>query len=112
MENKFVTNMAKNHSAILRDRAILHGEDALDEQNEIIRELKKEERSLERKIIDLSDVSPNTTTSLQPAGEDFDAKAWARALHKAKVNLELLKAERKIAENVKKEFFTELKTTK
>lgn len=103
--NKFTKNLQASHKDIRGKRAELISSDAEDAQNDLVRELQQKKRDLERKLLNLEDLSPDTELSLKPTKGDFDAKSWVREVHKTKVELVLLEKELEIAEGTQSEYF-------
>jgi hypothetical protein len=80
----------------------------------MVQNLKKEKLSLQNKIAQMTDLSPEETTSLRPGGKNFDAASWAKNLHTAKMQLKLKQIELDEATAIYDEWFgnTEAKVTK
>ncbi len=73
------------------------------EQNALINDLERQKSSLEQKLEDLSDLSPDDTTSLK-FGKDFDAKKWVADVQDTKEQIEEVKFKLDIAKTTLKEF--------
>lgn len=104
--NKFTQNLKASHKDIIAKRAAILAEDAKDAQNDLITNLKKEVRLLETKLMNLEDLSPDTTITLRITPKDFDATQWVNELHNTKVQLSLKKIELDIATATYEEFFS------
>ena len=85
--NKFAEILNREHSSIRAARAINLAEEALYAQEEIIRGLEKGKREVMKSILDLQDLAPSTTISLDVVNGKFDAQHWATTLQKKKVEL-------------------------
>lgn len=108
MKNKFTTNLTLSNKGIKEKRASLLGDDAHDAQQDLVRELSSEVRDLERTIMNLEDLSPDSTTSLLPAKGGFDAKKWVVEMQESKVALKMKKVELNVAKATLAEYFTEI----
>lgn len=105
--NKFASILNREHGSIREARAINLAEEALYAQEEIIRELEKKTRNLNKIMLDLQDLAPSTTISLDVVNGKFDAATWATQLQATKVELLATTVELKIARETKADFFTE-----
>ena len=108
MKNKFTTNLTLSNKEIKGKRADLLSADASDAQQDLVRELSANVRDLERTIMNLEDLSPDSTTSLHPTKGSFDAKKWVEDMQEAKVQLKMSKIELKLAKETLEEYFTEI----
>ena len=104
--NKFTKNLSASNKEIKGKRAIMFGEDALAATTALVQREKSAERDISRTIMDLEDLSPNYTTSLNPVKSDFNAKQWVEDLWAAKVKLRLQKVKVSEAEDILKHLKT------
>lgn len=109
--NKFETLVGQNGNDVLKRRAEALATHAEIAQSAIVNKLKQEKTRLELEILNLTDLSPETTDSLRPGNKDWDANNWAKNLQKAKQDLYNVKIQLEIAEETYKEYFTELEPT-
>lgn len=56
-------------------------------------------------ISKLTDLAPDTSYSLKPGGDKFDAATWVEQLHKTKLKLSLKEIELKSAQEIVNEWF-------
>lgn len=103
--NKFEKNLTLSHKDIRGKRATAIAEDVKIAQEDIIRELSDSKRALNRKLLDLEDLSPDNELSLHPGRKDFNAKLWAKEVQDTKVALVLTDQKLKIAEETLAEYF-------
>jgi hypothetical protein len=103
--NKFVATVSASDANIKSTRAANLGELASIEASTLVQNLKREKLSLENKIANMTDLSPETTFSLRPGGENFDAAKWVKELHKATMELKLKVIELTAAEEIFNEWF-------
>ncbi len=103
--NKFEKNLTLSHKDIRGKRATAIAEDVKIAQEDIIRELSDNKRALNRKLLDLEDLSPDNELSLHPGRKDFNAKLWAKEVQDTKVALVLTEQKLKIAEETLAEYF-------
>ena len=103
--NKFIATVSASDAKIKLTRATNLGELASIETSALIQNLRREKLQLENKIANMSDLSPETTTSLRPGGEDFDAATWIKELHSATMELKLKNIELTTAEDIYNEWF-------
>jgi hypothetical protein len=103
--NKFVTTLSASDASIKTSRATIISEQAEIEVQTMVQNLKKEKLSLQNKIAQMTDLSPEETTSLRPGGKNFDAAAWAKNLHTAKMQLKLKQIELDEAQGIYNEWF-------
>ena len=107
--NKFAQILSREHSSIREARAKNISEEALYAQEEIIRNLEKKKRELDKVLLDLQDLAPSTTFSLDVTNGKFDAENWAKKLQETKVSIKLVDVELDIAKETKEDFFGETK---
>lgn len=102
---KFATQLAASDKNIKEARAGLLAKQAKRAAENKVRDLEDEVDSLETKILNLTDLAPDTTYSLRPGGKDFDAEGWVNKLHEAMLEIELKKIELAQAEAILGEWF-------
>jgi len=103
--NKFISNLTASNKTIKESRAKIVSEDALDAQTELVRELKKSKRELERRLIQLSDMSPDSELSLKVVKDNFNAAAWVKEIQDIKIELANKEVELTLAEATFNEWF-------
>jgi hypothetical protein len=109
--NKFQKLVGQNGNDVLERRAEALATHAEIAQSAIVNKLKQEKTRLELEIINLTDLSPETTDSLRPGNKDWDATNWAKKLQTAKQDLYNVKIQLQLAEETYKEYFSELEPT-
>jgi hypothetical protein len=110
-KNKFAKNLRLNNKEIRGKRADFIVDDAKTAQEELVRKLSQEYKAFERKLINLEDLSPDTTQSLHPSKNGFDATNWVNDVQSTKVAMAMKKVEVEIAEKTLAEYFTEEEET-
>lgn len=103
--NKFESLIGTNGNEVLKRRATNIAINAEIAQQTIVNTLKQRKSELEMKIMNLTDLAPEDTTSLRPGSKDWDAAKWALDLQNAKVALYTTSIELKIAEDTYEEYF-------
>ena len=103
--NKFVATLSASDANIKATRAANIGGLAEIEASTLVQNLKKEKLGLENKIANMTDLAPDTTFSLKPGGDNFDAAKWVKDLHKASMDLKLKNIELEVAESIYNEWF-------
>jgi hypothetical protein len=104
---KLAKTLEAGHKGIRRERLLFIEEEMEHKQRRLIDTLKEEKRSIERKLLDLSDLYPESTLSLMVVKKDFDAEQWVQEVQAAKVSLKLNSVKLICAEETFKEWFTE-----
>jgi len=110
--NKFVKTLSASDANIKETRATILAEQASIEADTLVQNLKKEKLSLQSKISQMTDLAPESTFSLRPGGDNFDAAKWVKELHKTRLELKLKEVELAEAETIRNEWFAEDKTSK
>lgn len=105
--SKFKSNLTLSYKEIRGKRADLVTEDVKIAQEDIIRSLSDEKRALERKLMDLEDLSPDSEMSLHPGRKEFDPTHWVKTVQDTKVQLALIDQKLIIANETNVEFFGE-----
>lgn len=109
MKNKFAELLSSNHNQIRESRATIIAEKALYAQEEIVRRIQGERRDLRSKLLDLTDMHPDSRLSLRVTKEDFDPKATFEEIQSVKVDLANKQVEVEITESTFAEWFGEEK---
>jgi hypothetical protein len=104
--NLFEKNLTASNGEIKKARAKNLGEDAKNAQTVLIISLKDTRRDIQRQIMDLEDLSPDTAMSLNPVKGNFDAKEWVRKLHESAIELKQVNEELEIAINMFNKYFS------
>jgi len=104
-KGKFAAQIAASTEEIKGARAEKLAKSVKRAAEDLERKLDGEVDELESKILDLSDLAPDTSYSLRPGGGDFNAKGWVNDMHEATLELELKKIELKVAQDILKEWF-------
>ena len=107
--NKFEAMLASKPEAIQAQRAKDVAEDCKIATEEIVRANEKKVRYIKRKITQLSDLSPDTTLSLEVVKKGFNPTSWAEELHQLEVDLLAAEVELKVAKKTFTTWFTEPK---
>lgn len=103
--NKFVEMISANGGDVLKRRAVAIGTSAQIAQETIVNDLKNRISNLELKLIDLTDLAPETTDSLRPGSKTFDPNRWVTEVQNTKQDLYQLKIQLKLAEETFNEYF-------
>lgn len=104
-ENKFVSTLSASDSTIKSSRATNLAELASIESSSQVQDLRRQKLTIEAKIAKLTDLAPETTTSLRPGSEDFNPSKWIKELHQLQMDLRLKKIELEVAEEIHNEWF-------
>jgi hypothetical protein len=105
IKNKFITNLSASDSSIKETRATLLSKGASIAANALVQRIETEKLALEMEISKLTDLAPDTSYSLKPGGDKFDAATWVEQLHKTKLKLSLKEIELKSAQEIVNEWF-------
>lgn len=108
--NKFTKLISEGGDTLLQRRAESVASAAEIAQQSLVNKLKLEKSNLELKIINLTDLAPDTKDSLRPCDANWDANKWVTELQRAKQDLYNVDIQLKIAQGTYAEFFTEEKT--
>lgn len=103
--SKFVKNLVQDEVGIKQQRASILAEETKNCQEDLVRDLQREKRNLETKLLNLTDLSPDNTYSLKPGGESFSAQKWVKEMQDTKVKLMNIDIELEVAQNTLKEWF-------
>lgn len=102
---KFEKNLTQSTDGIKAARAAILGSNAKIAQETLVNKLKGEENTLNIRLQQLTDLSPNETTSLQVGGGNFNADAWVKEMQDIKVSLLNKKVELSLAQDTLSEWF-------
>jgi len=104
--SKFAETLKQSNKSIKAARANIIAASAEEAQNEIVRLLNREKRELEFKLLNLTDVAPDSELSLRVVKADFDANQLFTDIQNTKVALANKEIEVLIAEETYKEWFS------
>lgn len=104
-KGKFEELLNANSKTIKANRAKLIAEDAQIAQADIVREIQDRKRSLQRELLDLTDLHPDSELSLTVIKKDADIKSVFKKIQSLKVQLIMIERELQIAEETQKEWF-------
>lgn len=110
--NRFIKNLLANGEDVMKRRAKNIGEQAEIAYRGIIDQLLSKKRKLELKKDELTDLSPDTTNSLRPAGKEFDAVKWAQEIQTVSEEIWNIDQALSLAQENYKFFFEEIKEDK
>ena len=110
--NKFEAMLASKPEAIQAQRAKDVAEDCKIATEEIVRANEKKVRDIKRQITQLSDLSPETTFSLQVVKPGFNAEKWAAELHDLEVELLAAEVDLRVAKKTYANWFSDVKEPK
>ncbi len=110
--NKFLELISAGKEKIYEQRAKSLARQAEGEQKKLINNLesKLEEKNLQ--ICDLTDLGPESNTSLRPGKPGWSAAEWVDQLQTAKCEKKEIEEQLKIAKETYKEYFSEAKENK
>jgi hypothetical protein len=101
--NKLERMLSADRKTALTERAKIAVADLSDEGTSFLTRLEKEKRTIEKEIINLTDIGPNSTTSLRI--NNINAEEWYSKLHKLKMDLRLKEIEIKVSKEINIEWF-------
>jgi hypothetical protein len=104
---KFKSTLTASDSKIKATRAANVELVVKMEVEDLVRKLTKEKLALSSKIDNLTDLGPDTSTSLRPTSKDFNAAKWVSELHEATLDLDLKDIELLAAKEILKEWFAD-----
>ena len=105
--NRFTQIISNNGDSALKRRAESVATAAEIAQQSLVNKLKLEKSNLELKIINLTDLAPESKDSLRPCDSNWNANEWVTSLQKAKQDLYNVNIQLKIAEDTYSEYFKE-----
>lgn len=106
----FTTKITGGSNGILADRALNLAEQAKLEQETLVGNKKREVLKLQQRRDKLTDLAPESTTSLTPGGKDFDAAKWVNELHTVQIQLVEAEVHLSVAEKTLATWFGEDET--
>ena len=104
---KFQELISDNTSASLKRRAAQIATSAEIAQQNLVNSLKQDKTNIELRIAALTDLAPDTSDSLRPGTENWDAVKWVRDLQNAKQELYEVSIQLDIAEKTFNEYFVD-----
>ena len=107
--SKFAKTLTQSNKAIKAARANIIAASAEESQNDIVRVLRKEKRDLEFRLLNLTDVAPDSELSLRVVKADFNPTKLFSEIQEVKVNLATKNVELNLAEETYKEWFADEK---
>ena len=102
---KFQEMLTANSGTIKASRAKLIASSAEEAQSEIVRTIRKELRALEFKLLNLTDIAPESELSLMVVKKDFNAYQLFEDIQSTKVARLNKKVELQVAEETYSEWF-------
>ncbi len=107
ISNKFINTISASDSTIKTTRASLLAQEARIEANTLVQNLERDMLVLEGKIASLTDLAPETTYSLKPGGDNFNAAVWVKDLYETKMKMKLKEIALNEARSIVEEWFSE-----
>lgn len=104
-KNKFAQNLSRSRRDVRGKRADFIADEAKDAQEELVKNLKKDLRVLQKEQTDLEDIWPDDVTSMNPVKKDFNADEWVRKVQANKLAISLKQIEIDAAEETYKDYF-------
>lgn len=105
--NKFTKLISEGADKTLQRRAESVGTAAEIAQQSLVNKLKLEKSNLELKLMNLTDLAPDSKDSLRPCEPNWNANTWATELQRVKQDLYNVKIQLSLAEETYAEFFTD-----
>lgn len=105
--NKFEFTLTQGSEFIISERTKIASAEGKAESEDIIRELESEVRSIESKLLNETDIYPDSKMSQAAVKQGFNAKTMFRNIQKLKVELEIKNRELAIAKETHREYFLE-----
>lgn len=102
---KFQQILNSDHLQIKQSRSEIIFQDFKSEQEELVRNLENDVRQLQKKLMNLTDIYPESSLSLMVTKPDIDAKQWVKEIQSTKVSLEIKQRELDIAKSTQNEWF-------
>ena len=109
--NKFGKLLGSSSKEIRGARAILLSDDARFAQEELVRNLEAQKRELDRSLIAVTDLYPESELTLMVTRKDFNPKAWVSKIQSLKIEVAEKEIELSIAKETYDEWFVELPVT-
>ena len=95
--NTLMKAMTADGKGIKQERAERINRQVVRSHTDLINNLQKRKDAINDTIDELSDLSPNSTTSLKVGGKNFNADEWVKQMHEAEIQLEEVEVELSIA---------------
>lgn len=105
--NKLENLLRQNSDQIRETRAKFIADDMKDQQEELVRQLRRDLSGLNRKLTDLTDFYPDSALSLKVVKDSFKAAEWVQDLQNCKMEIRNTEIQLKIAEKTYNEYFKE-----
>lgn len=102
---KFLEDLKKSNKQIKSARAEIIADEAKSSMLKQVMETEEKVRALKRKKMNLEDLSPDSSMSLNPVKGDFDAASWSKNLIQVRLAIVLAEQEQKIAKETYDEYF-------
>lgn len=106
--NKFQQLISGNGDEVLVRRAGNIATTASIAQQTLVNNLTVQKAELENKIMNLTDLAPDSKDSLRPGSANWNPSQWVENLQKAKEELYNVEIRLKLATDTFKEYFTEI----
>ena len=107
-QSKFYKQLTLGGKGIIATRAAIIVEDVKSEQEALVRALEAEKRKLERELLKLEDMGPDSDISLRVVKDAFSATSWVAQYQAVKVSLKKKEEELAIAKETFTTWFGEL----
>lgn len=105
--NKFEQLISTTRGALAR-RAHNVSTAAEIAQQDLLNKLRIEKTQLEAKLMNLTDLAPDNSYSLNPATKDWDATKWAEELQDTKQKIYNITIKIRLAQETYNEYFSEI----
>lgn len=105
--NKFKKLLSQGNDGIYERRVDALATQAEIAQQAIVNKLKQEKSKLEIELINLTDLSPETSDSLRPGSKNWNAQEWAKNVQRVKQELHTIGIQLDLAEETYEEYFGE-----
>jgi len=103
--NKFEFTLTQGSEFIVSERTKIASAEGKAESEDIVRELEAEVRGIESRLLNETDIYPDSKMSQAAVKAGFSAKAMFRNIQRLKVELEIKNRELSIAKGTHKEYF-------
>ena len=103
---KFAAQIAASGAEIKEQRASSLERTVKRAAEAKVRNLEDAIDTLDTKILDLTDLAPDTSYSLRPGGKEFNAEGWVNELNEAKLEIKLKRVELEVANEILVEWFS------
>jgi hypothetical protein len=105
--SKFVTNLVQDAEGIKKQRADILASETSDAQTDLIKDLEKQKRELNKELMNLTDLSPENAFDLRPGGANYNAVNWVERMQTIQEDLMEIQIRLNIALATQKEWFSE-----